>query len=352
MNLEEIEDILEDYGLSPYQANAFIAILQLRDASVSEINEVCSVPQPRIYDVLEALDSKGLIETYEKESLRARIYDISTLVNMMEEKADNLASAAVEIEEYWDKPPYSKHMFEIYEDFQQTIRHTKDAIRTSKRSVNISMAASEFLTVRSELKQANKRGVVVNVSLYLDQKSDTDISGLEPYLKETASEARHRKSSAPFLVLVDSHKSYFGVSRPQSGYGMFIQDQALSTILYRYFQDTLWNGWEPIYEREAGEFPQEFSSIRTCVEQLLPYLEEGESFQVSIDGFETSSGRKSQFEGQVVGVLPELGTGVSVESADQVALLVESDSRQYSVGGFGAFVEDIRATRIRVDYCD
>lgn len=348
MDVDKIEGALEEYGLSPYQANAFLTLLELRDASVSEINEASNVPQPRIYDVLETLDEKDLVETYEHESLRARILDPTELTARLERQADRFHDSAAVIEEYWQMPPLEKHTFEIYGDFQTVIEHSATDVRSAEESIHLAISASDFLRMQDSLETAVENGIIVNVSIYVGESSETSIEDLAPFLRETASEARYRKNHAPFLALVDSHKAYFAVSRPRKGYGMFFQDQALSTMLYRYFQDSLWKRWDVVHERSTGTFPKEFASIRRCLHELRSHFDGDGSLRASIDGYDTETGRERRIEGTIVDVHPDGNAGVAIEDADQICLSVDSGSETYTVGGFGAIVEDVRATRIRV----
>ncbi len=53
---------LEEIGLKKYEARAYLALLQLGEAVASAIANKAGIPQPRIYDVLESLLDKGLIE--------------------------------------------------------------------------------------------------------------------------------------------------------------------------------------------------------------------------------------------------------------------------------------------------
>ncbi|MFC4986842.1 TrmB family transcriptional regulator sugar-binding domain-containing protein [Saliphagus infecundisoli] len=350
MKLDEIESVLEAYGLSPYQANAFLTVLELRDASVSEINEASNVPQPRIYDVLETLNEKGIIETYEKGSLRARITDPTTFIDSLEQLGEDLYDTADIIDDYYQKPPLEKHSFEIYDDFQQVLKHAVEDVRQSTDSINLALSASSFLQLHNPLKEAIENDIIINISIHITEGSKTGIDDLMPYLRDAASEVRYRETSAPFLALVDSHRSYFGVSRPQSGYGMFVQDQALSTMLYRYFQDTLWRRWEVIHGhgRRTDKFRREYASIRNCVRDLRSYPANRDSLEVTVDGYETDTGRERHIEGVVADFYPSVDDGISVTDADQINLAVETECKTYTVGGFGAIVEDLRATRIRV----
>ena len=74
MESDELRDVLEEAGLSPYQAKAYVALLELGTASARELVEASGVPDPRIYDVVRSLEDRGYVETYTQDNLRARAH--------------------------------------------------------------------------------------------------------------------------------------------------------------------------------------------------------------------------------------------------------------------------------------
>ena len=64
VNRSELISALRDAGLSPYQADAYVTILEVGAAPVTDIAEASGVPDPRIYDVLRDLEAEGYIELY------------------------------------------------------------------------------------------------------------------------------------------------------------------------------------------------------------------------------------------------------------------------------------------------
>lgn len=349
MRLEEVREILEDAGLSPYQAKAFLALLELGDASVSEIVNNCTVPQPRIYDVLRSLDEKGFIETYEEDSLRARVVDPSTLVDELQSKSERYGIAAEEIDRVWQQPAIGENHIEIFTDFEQVLSNAIDGIQQANDSVTVAANGSEFLQLRSALIEAKRNGIVVQLSIHLEENANTDIDDLEPSLKDATSEVRYRRSSSPFLTLVDSNKTYFGVPRRGRGYGMFVQDQALSSMLFSYFQDSLWGRWDVVYSDRSENFPKTFTDIRSCLSELMPHLESGERLTATINGYETETGMEAKIEGQITDVVPSPESDLSIHESKEVTIIVETEDGTYDVGGFGAVVEDIRATSIKIE---
>lgn len=52
---------LHEMGLSEYEARAYLGVLQSGMTTAKEISEAVDIPQSRVYDVLESLESKGFV---------------------------------------------------------------------------------------------------------------------------------------------------------------------------------------------------------------------------------------------------------------------------------------------------
>jgi sugar-specific transcriptional regulator TrmB len=52
---------LHEMGLSEYEARAYLGVLQGGMTTAKEISEAVDIPQSRVYDVLESLESKGFV---------------------------------------------------------------------------------------------------------------------------------------------------------------------------------------------------------------------------------------------------------------------------------------------------
>lgn len=52
---------LHEMGLSEYEASAYLGVLQSGLTTAKEISEAADIPQSRVYDVLESLETKGFV---------------------------------------------------------------------------------------------------------------------------------------------------------------------------------------------------------------------------------------------------------------------------------------------------
>ncbi len=61
-DIAQLLKLLESIGVRGYEAKAYLALIELGEASATLIASKANIPQPRIYEVLESLLKKGLIE--------------------------------------------------------------------------------------------------------------------------------------------------------------------------------------------------------------------------------------------------------------------------------------------------
>jgi DNA-binding PadR family transcriptional regulator len=127
----ELTETLEDAGLSPYQADAYVTVLELGSAPVTRIADASGVPDPRIYDVLRDLESAGYIETYEQESLYARANSLDEITDDLRTRANRFTEATEEIERRWNEPSVEQSTVSIVTRFETVIKNADEFIRAA-----------------------------------------------------------------------------------------------------------------------------------------------------------------------------------------------------------------------------
>lgn len=352
MDRNELTGVLEDAGLSPYQADAYVTVLELGAAPVTRIADASGVPDPRIYDVLRDLESDGYIETYEQESLYARANDLDTILTDLTSRASRFTAATEEIERRWNEPSVEQSTVSIVTRFETVIKNAADFVREAESQVNVSLGVDHFDRLRDALREATDRGVRVNLSIHAPDGGDSMPN--EETLREVCSEARHRRLPSPFVAIVDRTKTCFA---PHAGstneYGVLVDDRTHTYVFHWHFLTTQWDTWEPIYSAVDDEPPTEYIDIRYCVRDVASLIRDGATVRVRIEGTDTETGVDRTVEGSVSEVLRTDDTSVSqtdpvASYGGQIGLVVETDAGPVAVGGWGAMVEDVEAQRITV----
>jgi len=89
-----VENLLH-LGLKEYEARIYVALVGLGEANVRRIHEVSCVPRPRVYDVLNALDEKGLIEIRQGSPLMYKAVRPEIVVSFLKKDLDTAARESV-----------------------------------------------------------------------------------------------------------------------------------------------------------------------------------------------------------------------------------------------------------------
>lgn len=206
---------LQDLGLTEYQAKTYLALLDIGEASASQLPSLSQVPRTRIYTTMNQLHEKGLVETKPETPIKYRAIPFE---KYLEREIKRIKETALELESKRDQlskefrisgeeaPPKSgrfrvfygrRNMMEqvekMYASAEREILHL-GTMNTPGRLTKALMAVGKSL---------KKRGVKVKIVLPVNLENREDLSKLQEF-----AEVRHavRKSIMPILVM-DSNQA-------------------------------------------------------------------------------------------------------------------------------------------------
>lgn len=354
MERNELVAILEDAGLSPYQADAFVTILELGSAPATDIAKGSSVPDPRIYDVLRDLEERGYIETYEQDRLHARAHSPADVLSDLRSRASRFKTAADEIEDLWSRPNIEGHKVSIVKRFETVLARAEELIRAANNQIQVGLTPAQFEELADALETALADGVNVRVCLYPSAEGELPFP-TEETLAKTCTEARYRDIPSPFVALVDRSWTCFSPHTESTNqYGVLVNDRTHAYVFHWYFLTCLWEVHEAVYTSRNDEPPLTYVDLRQCVRDIEPLLEGDATIEATVHGLETDSGFEVTKRGRIVDATY---AGVSTTSerttplaqlAGKVSVSLETDDGTYTVGGWGAMLEDLEAMRITV----
>jgi len=354
MKDEELVEILEDAGLSPYQAEAYVTLLALGNASATDVADACDVPDPRIYDVLRDLESKGYVETYQQDSLTARAHDPCEVLEDLRARSSEYLDAAEEIEERWNEPAVTEHEVSIVKRFDTVLNRAKTLVGEAETQVQFAGHVDQLREMADELAAAHDRGVTVKLSLWTDD--DRGALPDESELSGVCTEARYRDIPSPFVVIVDRTSTSFAPNQGSTNeYGVLVSDRTYTFVFHWFFLTALWESWETVYTERTADSTRTYVDIRYCVRDLETLLNEGATVTVTVRGYETETNEPRAVEGVVTDVTY---SGDPTEYDQQlplshlsgrVSLIVDTGSELVDVGGWGAVLEEMEAETITID---
>jgi sugar-specific transcriptional regulator TrmB len=351
MDTEDLITTLRNSDLSPYQANAYVALLDLGTASASDIADCSEVPLPRIYDVLRDLEGKGYVETYEQGPLKARAHNPAEVLDSLRTQASRFESAADEVEERWEQPDLENNHASIVTRFETVIDQAEAFIANAEQQIQLSVSLDDFESLRPALVAAYNRDVIIRVSVHTHPD---DPSPSAARFEGACTEVRHRRLPAPFVALIDRQKTCFSHHADSADqYGVLVDDSTHAYVFYWYFLTCLWAHWEPIYSSYDDGILMEYADIRHCAQNIRPLLTDGATIHLQVEGRDIDTGETCSYEGKVVDVVygPESdheGRPDYPTLASQATLLLDTGDREVSIGGWGAVIEDIEANRITI----
>ncbi|MEM4781227.1 MAG: TrmB family transcriptional regulator [Halalkalicoccus sp.] len=351
MTSEGLESVLEEAGFSPYQAAAIVALLDLGSASARTIADASDVPDPRIYDVLRDLEAGGYVETYEDDSLHARIGSLDRLEEELASRAEKLSWASDEVEQRYQRPTSDLGCARVVGGFETAFEGARESIADATDRVQASLTGPQFTKLEEALVAAHERGVDVRLSFHGDREALPATDALAP----ACTEARYRSLPSPFVVLVDRSRTCF-VPHTDSinEYGLIVDDRTHTYVFRWFFALCLWEVWEECYSGRSAEPPTTYADVRECLRAVEPELDAGRTVWIDVEGRWTDTGEACSFAGRLVDCT-YTAQSARADAGDTIAayagratLVVDTDEGPVRVGGWGALLEECEATRITV----
>jgi len=182
MSQKEIVQTLEKFGLSSYEAKAYLAILSEYPLTGYKLSKISGVPRSRIYETIEKLMAKGLVLTQEGETSLVKPVSFESFLERKEKEnrqnIDSLRKALSQLE----KPPEDQGVWNI-SGRDQIIEAANQLISQSKKHVYIEGFDQDFASIKDELSKAEKRKVSILGVYCGDEK--VEIGNLAPHRGET-----------------------------------------------------------------------------------------------------------------------------------------------------------------------
>lgn len=349
MDPEEVREGLEKAGLTAYQADAYITLLDRGVSPAVDVAKNCSVPVPRIYDVLKDLEQQGYIETFEQDTLHARAKNPVDVIQDLHDRSEMIADTAGAIEDAWEQASLADHKMSVVKHADTVIDQAESLIRDATNAVDVALTVDQFEELTPAIREATENGAITRVSLFVELGDPTafDASRFE----DVAAEIRTRNIPGPFLALVDrTHTCFAPNNRSSQPYGVILNDSILSFIFYWYFQTCTWSIWEPVYRRSSDEVT--YVSLEQFIREMYPIWRHGGRITVEVKGTDIETSRPRSVSGRIRDIVY---TDIDLRSsrpptfgqlAGQVTITLETEEGFLSVGGWGAVFEDIEAQRI------
>jgi sugar-specific transcriptional regulator TrmB len=174
---------LEQFGLSSYAAQTFVALASLGTATARDVSQVSSVPRTRVYDAIDELHDWGLVDV--QQSSPKKFWAISaetasrTFEHDLRHRTDTLRTALTELEPV-ERQDEQRGVWTV--DGQTAVTHRILEFFESATEEIVYMTVEELLTddLIDALSDAAARGVSVKlggISTDVQERIQDEIPG-------------------------------------------------------------------------------------------------------------------------------------------------------------------------------
>ncbi|WXG42643.1 MAG: TrmB family transcriptional regulator [Promethearchaeati archaeon SRVP18_Atabeyarchaeia-1] len=199
---DSAREVLKRYGLSEYESKAYATLVELGSASVRELCKVAAIPQPRAYDTLAKLESKGLVETQDGRPMIYRAVPPKDAFERLEKGLK--AQTAMAVEEFASRYGYERSNAEMWTIKGQVniINKIEEMLNGVQEELLLALPTAVLEKVKPPLDKAVGRNV--KTRLMLSQRGNPQV----PIPKIDESINFTRKDDIPsILVVVDGKEA-------------------------------------------------------------------------------------------------------------------------------------------------
>jgi sugar-specific transcriptional regulator TrmB len=343
---------LVEVGLTEYQAETYVTLLDHGTTSATTVAEQSSVPLSRVYDVLRELEGSGYVETVEQDTLHARAAPPGEVLADLRSRSELLADAAGEIEQRWRAPAIDDHTVSLVKNPETAVAQAAEKVAGARYSVRVVAARDQLERLSDALATAHEQGCRVSLTV-----ASGDVpTEASPPLTAVASAVRVASVPVPFLVLVDDRTVCFAPHGDQWGrFGLVVENQFLAHVFGTYYYASYWSLLPEAYRDEREGWA--FDSLRSFVAAVWPLWRAGVAVLVTVVGTDVATGAERTVTGFVADVefprrVPREAAVRFEELQSTLTLFVQTGTGEegvVSVGGKGAVYEDVRSRRVVVE---
>lgn len=345
---EKLLLMLEELGLTNYEAKAYIALIMRGISTASEIIEVSSIPQPRIYDIMTSLEEKGFVETQEGRPRKYRPINpkiaFHRYMEQLKEKQRHVTEVLSEV--YSGKFVKERPAIWITRGEANIIGRSLQTIKEAETELLVAIPSHLSPRLIKDLKEAYKRGVNISLVLYHDKMD-------ERILKELGEIAEIRVREVPSMItviadrdiaVICSHEAIPPTPLPiRSGsYGITLENRELVKILSDFYHYTLWRPAKSLTRKPPIKYPSKFVYIWNAIKEIKRLQVKGTKVLAIVEGRYVKTGQQTRFEAPITDIV------WNPKNAVYSIILEPKKGERISVGGWGASVEDVEANVITI----
>ncbi|MFC7098899.1 TrmB family transcriptional regulator [Halobaculum marinum] len=352
MDEVDVDRLLKRFGLSDKEVDTYLTLLEHGEAKASTVAEAAGVSKRYVYSASEELEARGFV------TVNDHVTPTTIRANPPEEVVDRLASDARSmrpaLEARFSRTETTEEPFEVVKSRVTVVKRIRRAIAEATEEVTLSFPLDRLDEVADDLRAAVDRGVLVLLLVTGVREGDLDDS-LD--LSSVATAARVWGQPMPSMLTVDGRTGVVApaemVARSNSGkQAIVFSQQQLGPVIVGSFLGNYWPAAVEAAVADPAALPAGYTNFRQAVMQAELHRRANEGVGARVIGRLTGTGEAVEITGEVVEVSQGLVAPANNEFPVQHSLTLAVVDDRVTVGGPGAFVEDVEADRVELTPLD
>jgi len=341
----EIRRKLTQYGFSEKEAETYLAVVNHGSAKVSTIAEDSDVSASYLYDICERLQSRDFViidDHLNPTQVRARPPEevFGTL-------QDDLSTIESAVQDRYDSGIEQQGTFEVIKSRATVVKRIEALIESSQSEVVLQIPVSVLSEIRSPLREALERDVLLLLTLSGEREQiyDVDVEGI-------GSVVRAGIESSPTIVAVDQQRGLFA-SEPvlkwehNDEQATLVEQDQLASVLVGSYLGNFWGMAIELAISRPPKLPKSYQMIRPSVYTMTRKLWNGDEIHARMEARPSHTTEEfDTISGEVVDVRQNLIEPRNADFGLEHGFAVEIDGEVFWFGGSEAFREDFETRKV------
>mgnify|MGYP000288229563 CR=1 FL=1 len=333
---------LQRFGFSEKEVDTYLTLLEHGEAKASTIADAAGVSKRYVYSVSEELADRGFVEVDDHvvpTMIRARPPD--AVIDHLTTNAEAIQPA---LETRYTRTEQPAEQFEVIKSRETVRKRIRELVANSDSEVTLSLPADRLSFVADELRKALDRGVLVLLLV-------TETDELPEVAEELASIVRIWQEPMPAMLTADDRvglvapAEMLASSHTETQAIVFTHPQ-LGPVIVGSFVGNYWPVATEVAVADPLSLPITETDFRKAVVQATLQLRADTDLVAEIDGRWVDTSDPVDLAGHVVTTVQGIVEPTNSRFPIEASLTLETDGTQVTVGGEGAFIEDIEAERV------
>jgi hypothetical protein len=165
--VEECVDVLQSFELTEYESKCFVALSRIGHGTAKEVSEVADIPQARVYDCMDALADRGLVDVQQSKPRRFRAATTREALTTLDQYYSSRLERLDTLFDRLESPEREGEEGDIWviEGSGEVSSRLRQLIEDAESEVLLAVAAADLLTdeLLAAIDAATDRGVEVLV---------------------------------------------------------------------------------------------------------------------------------------------------------------------------------------------